>query len=191
MIEKQREEERQKHREGFSYLDLESGTLEGSRSTVSMVEQSRSEARRSIKLTIPEQPHFKHTEQDSPNTPFTPYTVRVGQRVLPQYSQATVIESRPQKGRSGGRKQKQRNWPTASEEKRRLAEAQLSVALDSGASSSSAFVRQGESFPSPTDTGNHPPQLPNFEPRFRGSVGTFGITNISPRTISAPPPYAL
>lgn len=193
-LEKKREEEETKYREGISYLDLESGTPDETGGLGDTTQKSRSDARLSVTMSIPQQPHFKEPEQSSPYTPFTPYTMRVGQVVRPQYSQAILVapSSTPSEERNQGQA-----FSPASEEKKRVAEAQKTKNYHS----ETARVTYSMDM---HDDGVPPLPLPRgmdrvlasggtgMDSQFEGSPNSISvIANTSPRTISAPPPYGL
>lgn len=196
-LEKKREEEERKYREGISYLDLESGTPDETGGLGNTTQKCRSGARLSVNVSIPQQPHFKEPEQSSPYTPFTPYTMRVGQVVRPQYSQAILVAPSSIPSEEGNQQQV---FSSASEEKKHIAEARKAEnhSRETARAASSGTHTPADGIPPlplPLPRGMYrvlPPEGTGLDSQFGGSPNSLSvIANTSPRTISAPPPYGL
>lgn len=193
-LEKQRGQEETKYREGVSYLDLESGTTEEVEGPREMTQKFQSDARRSVTVSIPQQPHFKEPEQSSPYTPFTPYTVRVGQVVRPQYSQAIIVAP----SASPSEESHQQAFSSASGEKKRLTEARKAEnhSRETARTASSNTHTPADGVPPLPLPRGMDRMLPrtgiSLNSQFEGSPNSLSVmANTSPRTISAPPPYGL
>lgn len=174
-----RESKDARYREGMSYLDLEPGTsVEGSIGFAAPEVQSRD--RQAVKVSIPQRVHLKESELTSPYTPFTPYTVRVGQVIRPQYSQATLVA--PNNAENEHEHEKQ-SFPSALAEKTQLTEIRAT-----NISANAAELRGSSStYMSPNSESTHSEAKADL--RLSTSTGPANIVaNMRPYTLSAPPP---